>query len=110
VSYNIDSILTIYQSGFGFGPTYDELAAKHQRDAPTLSVFDNNWNVTQPFWWNGERSGSSFEALLEVLASFEGEIDLVLIWEGGDSIDGLRLRNHKVTRHRVLCSLGEEIS
>lgn len=109
MSYNIDSILTIYENSFGFGPTFDDLAEKHQSVAPENSVFDDDWNVTQPFAWCGEGSESSFDVLLEVLASFEGQVDLVLIWEGGDLIDGLRLRNHKVTRHRVLCSLGEQI-
>lgn len=107
MSMNIVAIETIYESGFGFGDTYNTLAAKYTR-RPAVSVLDDDWDVTQPFAWCGERSGSTFDTLLEVLASFNGSIDLLLVWEDG-TVDGLRLRDHKVTQHYVLVSIGDEI-
>ena len=57
--------------------------------------------------WRG--SGSSYDTLIEtVLPAFEGEADLVLTWEDGDSFTGLRLRDRVVTKHKVVMTLGEE--
>lgn len=106
MSYNIDSIDVIYSKGFAIGNRYEELAETLASDLPELSVFYDDWNIDRGFWWNGEGSGRSYPLLKEVLASFNGEADLVLTWEGGDSFSGLRLRDHKVTEHEVVMSLG----
>lgn len=60
------------------------------------------------FPWTGEWSGRSWDLLKQVLASFDGSADLVAYWEEGDSLSGLRLRNHVVTEHDVVVSLGRE--
>lgn len=93
---------------FRYRSRFEELAEKYANDAPDDSVFDDDWNVGCGVWWQGEGSGSSFDALKDVLSSFDGEADLVLTWEGGDSHTGLRLRNHVVTEHEVAFALGKE--
>jgi hypothetical protein len=109
MSYNIDSIEVIYSQGFSIGPRYEELAEKYAGEAPETNVFYDDWNINRGFWWSGEGSGSSYDVMLDVLSSFNGEADLVLTWEGGDSFEGLRLRDHKVTKHKVVMTLGEEV-
>lgn len=126
MSYNIDSITVLYAStDFGIRlEQLDALRAKYElQHAPEISIFDPDWptfsrnSVTdsgfvrpQNFWWNGEGSGHSYGELVEVLSHFDGSVDLELVWEGGNSIDGLKLRNHAVTRHEVVRTLGKEIT
>lgn len=105
MSYNIDSIEVIYSKDFAVGANFD--AAEDENQTPEISVFDDDWNIEKGFWWNGEFSGSTFSQLKRVLATFDGEADLVLTWEGGDSFTGLRLRDHVVTQHVVEFALGE---
>lgn len=107
MSYNIDSIAIIYSKDFAIGSRYEEMAERYSNDAPEISVFYDDWNIEKGFWWNGEGSGRSMIALMDVLSSFDGEVDLVLTWEGGDSFSGLRLRDHVVTEHEVVQTLGE---
>lgn len=68
-------------------------------------------NAGPPYWsklrWRGEGSGSYYDTFKDILSQMDGEAELVLIWEGGDSIGGLRIRNGEVTEHEVLFSLKE---
>lgn len=57
--------------------------------------------------WSGDGSGHTFDTLKDVLPFFKGEADLVFIWEGGDSLSGLKVRDGTVTEHRVKYVLGE---
>lgn len=120
MSYNIDSVTIVHASGFGIpSGRLAELVLRHGEDAPESSILCLEWleeggaveeaGVVCPrcFWWHGEGSGGE-DLLREVLAAFDGEADLVLIWEGGDSLSGLRLRDHVVARHEVVLSLGAE--
>jgi hypothetical protein len=124
MSYNIDSIEIIASDGFRISRAkYDELkeAFEDSEKLPESSCFDDDWVTVctkevgdhiypKHFWWQGEFSGRTHETLYdEVLPQFEGEADLVLIWEGGDGINGLRLRDGKVTEHEVVQTLGKEI-
>jgi hypothetical protein len=58
--------------------------------------------------WTGEGSGYSWDLFEELLTKFIGGADLIVTWEGGDSLSGLRLLNGKVTKHCVIRALGEE--
>ena len=109
MSYNIDNIEIIHQKDFGIDPTlYQTIKANIGDEIPETSIFDDNWNISKGIWWSGEFSGTSFGELKNVLAAFNGEADLVVTWERGGSFTGLRLRNHKVTEHKVVFALGEE--
>lgn len=127
MSYNIDSVEIVHKHGFCITRTRltaldDEVGAR-----PESSIFDlladgpsrGFSSVRGPdgvelicplqFWWSGEGSGRCTDELEQTLAAFEGDADLVLTWEGGDSHTGLRLRNHKVTKHEVVMALGPEV-
>ncbi len=60
------------------------------------------------FWWCGEGSGYAYELLFETIApQVRGLVEVVFVWEGGDSLGGLRIKNGKVTEHEVLLCLGK---
>ncbi len=50
------------------------------------------------FPWNGTQQG--IEGFVEVLKSFEGTAELVILWSTGERT-GYRLDNHRVTQHPV---------
>jgi hypothetical protein len=118
VSYNIDSISIVHSKDFSISEDeYHRLKGKHICEVPECSIFDEDAEefndgrfFPKYFWWCGEGSGHSEPLLKEVLAAFDGEADLILTWEGGDSHSGLRLRDHRVTEHLVRMSLGKETS
>jgi len=59
------------------------------------------------FHWGGCGSGHAYyDALPRFLAALEGSADLVFVWEGGDSISGVRVENGKVVEHEVVQTLG----
>jgi hypothetical protein len=49
------------------------------------------------FWWYGESSGNAHgDGRLDAFVALtEGDADVILTWEGGDSHSGLRIRNGK---------------
>ena len=55
--------------------------------------------------WYGERSGVTYDTYLKALALTRGWAEIVVVWEGGDELDGLRVMEGKVTRHEVKISL-----
>jgi hypothetical protein len=122
MSYNIDSVdivnggpITISRADL------DELweDAEDSGEVPEVNLFDQGIDradvdgkvqFESAIWWSGEGSGGTFDRLVEhVLPAFDGDADLVICFEGGDSYEGLRLRDHKVTRHEVIMSLGNEV-
>lgn len=120
MSYNIDDVKIVKSSGFSIPvEKLEEWQHKYEGSSEIPEgnfleyaddCFDINGevaNVTK-LWWYGEGSGRTFELLVSFLSDFDGEADLVLTWEGGDSHSGLRLRNHIVTEHHVEMTLGEE--
>jgi hypothetical protein len=117
MSYNVDTIDIVASAGFRV--SIDALAAIHKEieAVPEGNLFDQAeddnaqefWEPDGVIWWYGEGSGHSFDAFVErVLPIFDGSADLIVCWEGGDSYSGLRLRDHKVTKHEVVMKLGEE--
>jgi hypothetical protein len=59
--------------------------------------------------WSGHLSGRRWNTFLELLAEFDGEADFVVLWEDGE-ITGVRLRDHDVTEHKVVFSMGDELT
>jgi hypothetical protein len=122
VSYNADSIEIVASDGFlVVKKALDDLRWKLEREGhhvPESNLFDQCdedkalgefWHPESGLWWYGEGSGHTFDVFVErVLPIFSGSADLVICWEGGDSYSGLRLRDHKVTKHEVVMTLGEE--
>ncbi len=57
---------------------------------------EDEFEIIMP-WWYGSWSGNSFETLeTKILTKTRGTADLIFIWEGGDSITGLRVTDGKV--------------
>jgi hypothetical protein len=119
VSYNIDSTEIIYRKGFSIASAdFHKLQEQFENEGPEISILNCVEDCLKPgeegrlnveeFWWTGSGSGRTYELLKQILAKFDGEADIVLTWEGGDSFDGLRLRDHKVTCHEVIMQFGEE--
>jgi hypothetical protein len=48
----------------------------------------------EEFNWRGECSGSSFEYFRDnIIPLISGEAELVFVWEGGDSVSGMRIKD-----------------
>lgn len=121
MSYNIDSVDIVASDGFRIARAeWEALAEENEADLPEISFLDDQWAtdccvpdgeflVPKRMWWSGEGSGHSEELFMSLLASFKGNADLVLTWEGGDSFSGLRLVDSVVTEHKVTMSLGEQV-
>ena len=63
----------------------------------------------EKFWWQGEGSGSTFTYFIEeVLVLLHGSVDLLLVWEGGDSTTGLRVKDGAVAKMAVKFVLVEK--
>lgn len=58
--------------------------------------------------WCGE-GANRVEDLRAALSHTQGLADLLIIWEGGDSISGLRVNDGEVTEHVVDIKLGEPV-
>jgi len=57
--------------------------------------------------WCGEGANNT-EDLFAALSHTQGMADLLLIWEGGDSMTGLRVNDGEVTAHDVDIRLGDK--
>jgi hypothetical protein len=120
MSYNVDSVdyipgtgpLTIHKD------VITEEKARSIDGRPECSFIDYEdarddlsvggmWSIRYP-WWFGEGSGRTTEELERILSRTKGDADLILCWECGDSYTGYRVRDGKVTRHKVIMSLGEK--
>ncbi len=78
----------------------------HGDEVPKIIDLDMN-----NFRWRGEGSGNSWEEyfLPDVVPLLRGEAELVVVWEGGDSFGGIRIKNGKATEHEVVHSLGKKL-
>lgn len=74
---------------------------------PNLFTQDGDLLKVNILYWNDDGSGSRLDTFFEVLSHFQGEADLVLHWESGE-LTGVRLKDGKVTHHKVNVSLGDE--
>ena len=118
MSYNIDNVEVLTSEDFGAtraaieamdrlegysaeGNFIDELLERLDGCADDFFPLD----VVE---WYGEGSGNSFDKLKAAVALCSGSADLLLTWEGGDSHQGLRLKDGTVTQHKVVFALGDE--
>ncbi len=68
-----------------------------EEDPPKVIDIDMN-----SFRWTGEGSGSTFDYFREnIVPMLRGFADVVIIWEGGDSITGLRIKDGVATEMDV---------
>ncbi len=115
MSYNIDS--SEYLSGkLYIRPSkFREARLKYKDDTPEGNflnddhiadiVDSDNPEPIKNMRWYGEGSGRRFDDFKDILAMTTGEADIVLTWEGGDSITGLRVKDGVVTECDVKMTL-----
>ena len=119
MSYNIDSVEILSSSNFRVHRNKAKRAAAKaakQEWAPECSPFEDltfgedGYAALARFWFYGEGSGAAWsEGVFDIYAkATEGEADLLVTWEGGDSFSGVRIHDGKMTRHKVVMTLGEE--
>lgn len=71
----------------------------HADDFPDKLFYSENFNK---LWWYGSGSGSYYNAFIKkVLPRMKGEADLIISWGHGEDITGLRVKDGKVTEHKV---------
>lgn len=125
MSYNVTAIDIVASEGFAIPRSlWRELALGPNSKpelTPEISFLDPDWPngedceeirgilFVKRICWDGEGSGHTWDFFKEALAKFIGRADLIVIWEGGDSQSGIRLMNGKVTTHKVISVLGDEV-
>lgn len=85
---------------------------KHKKkamDSVLEGIGDGRLRLTS-FNWTGEGSGHAYEEVLieKIAPKVHGHVEAVFQWEGDGWLSGLRIVDGKVTRHKVVLSLGEE--
>lgn len=60
--------------------------------------------ILQPSWC-GEWSGTTYETFMLALAHADGRAQLLLVWEGGDKLTGLKVRDGVVAECDVTVKL-----
>ena len=76
-------------------------------DTNSLSPISPDVLQIEKVEWCGEGANNT-EDLFAALSHTQGMADLLLIWEGGDSMTGLRINDGEVTAHNVDIRLGDE--
>lgn len=108
MSYNIDSVRLL--SGSGQIRAADVLRLCKELNLPEVNLLDELKAAAKnaapetllpirQWWWSGEFSGMSYnEGELRKLARcVVGSVDLLLTWEGGDSVLGIRISDGQLT-------------
>lgn len=115
LSYNIDEIKVISGQLFIHDKVAKKLLKKHKNELPEMHFLENSdmefTKLSEPdangmmkiddLLWGGEGSGSTFDTLMDILENTKGEAEILIIWEGGDSIQGFRIKDGEVTEKKV---------
>lgn len=127
MSYNIDRVVALTSSGLRVHREIllawkDDQDLRDQfpeinflgyieKNAPDADGYVSMLNHAGSFWFSGEGSGRAEDILVEkILPHTRGTADLALIWEGGDSISGLRVEDGRVTPCDVVMTLQPKTS
>ncbi len=114
MSYNIDNVQVLSSTlkiseknakkAWKLGPPEGIL------DINDLVFDDDGYTNLNQFDWCGAGSGNMYsDGTFEKFVAFtEGDADLILTWEGGDSHTGLRIRNGKMRECEVIMTLAPE--
>ena len=106
MGYNISTIRVV---------NAETLDVSHEGFEAASEILGEDWHYSEhelkQAWAEGwmETGGEYLkeDALVKALQNFSGAGDFILVWEGGDSFTGLRLRDEVVTRHDVNFELQE---
>lgn len=71
----------------------------------------DTWIIKRP-WWYGEGSGRGVADVLvkHILPLTKGHAQILLVWEGGDSITGLEVTDGVVVEREVIFTLGKAVN
>lgn len=108
MSYNIDTVEYLKGQLFITREKAAELIDKYKGEWPECCFLDDmnftpgldNIPIKYPYWCH-EGSGSSYDQYLDVLTFTNGKADILLVWEGGDTISGLTVRDGVVKEKNV---------
>lgn len=119
MSYNVTSMEVIECSLTMPRETFNELRESLNGQFPEWSLMeeygDKYGESDEVFWnkkirpvWCYEGSGSLMDVFKkEILPKTRGTAELVLIWEGGDDVSGIRVKDGVVTEHKVTYKLAD---
>lgn len=85
-------------------PEWEWVPDQNLIDEAVKNEPDENGEIElREFLWHGECSGNGYEDVLikQILPLTKGSIDLVFIWEDGDSVSGLQVRDGVATECTV---------
>ncbi len=82
---------------------FNLLREKHGYEAPESSFFEDGLapDGVLPMVWHGGGSGRSYDSLIDCLCHTKGNADLLLVWNQGDTFQGIRVVDGVVTEHTV---------
>lgn len=123
MSYNIDNCETLLNDNFRIkGSQLKKAIEELTHDGPERSFLSdlpdpssknsgwkaNTWYFIDTLEWSGEGSGHIYDSLLKiVLPKTMGSVEVIFTWEGGNSINGLRVKNGIVEECEVTLKLGK---
>lgn len=86
----------VFVGGAAFDAAIEEL--RQHDEAAARRILDKAAGVERiklsNLWWQGEGSGRAFDFFKEHVAPLiQGKVEAVLIWERGDSLTGLRIKD-----------------
>lgn len=77
---------------------------------PTDEQLESGVVPVRELWWCGEFSGTRYNdgTFAAFIADLQGSADCILVWEGGDEIHGLKIRDGQAYECPVQIELGPE--
>lgn len=95
MAYNVDSSRYLNGELYIQGTTAIRLRDELDHDLAECNPLEDmeateEW-VPMPCSWYGSWSGKGYEAFLTILKHTRGSADILLTWEGGDSLEGIRV-------------------
>lgn len=115
MSYNITSTNALVLNAWMWADDFHRLRDELRNGLPECSFLayddcyerEGNRVRLRKFWWSGERSAKFYqESLVERIAPMiNGRVEVVFVWESGDSHTGLIINHGVVTECDVKMSL-----
>lgn len=114
MSYNIDNIETLKSTLRISRANADkanelDLSETNPTNWPGLVFGEDGYANIYAFHWSGEGSGRAWRDTAPAFVKLlEGDADLILTWEGGDSHSGVRIRSGEMRECEVIMTLAPE--